>query len=78
MVQPEVGISIRAWYLSVALNSQVGFLFRFKVAVVQPDLQELLANTPTDIFTTVWVRWHEIPLYYIHYTELLRLVALYK
>ncbi|CAM6035763.1 unnamed protein product [Sphagnum compactum] len=50
----------------------------FKVAVVQPDLQELLANTPTDIFTTVWVRWREIPLYYIHYTDLLRLVALYK
>jgi lactosylceramide 4-alpha-galactosyltransferase len=56
----------------------VGFLFRFKVAVVQPDLPELLANTPTDIFTTVWVRWREIPLYYIHYTDLLRLVALYK
>jgi len=50
----------------------------FKVAVVQPDLQELLANTPTDIFTTVWVRWRETPLYYIHYTDLLRLVALYK
>ncbi|CAK9258344.1 unnamed protein product [Sphagnum jensenii] len=50
----------------------------FKVAVVQPDLPELLANTPTDIFTTVWVRWREIPLYYIHYTDLLRLVALYK
>ncbi|CAM6041137.1 unnamed protein product [Sphagnum compactum] len=50
----------------------------FKVAVVQPNLQELLANTPTDVFTTILVRWRQIPLFHQHYTELLRLVALYK
>ncbi|CAM6017919.1 unnamed protein product [Sphagnum balticum] len=50
----------------------------FKVAVVQPNLQELLANTPTDVFTNILVRWRQIPLFHQHYTELLRLVALYK
>ncbi|CAK9865502.1 unnamed protein product [Sphagnum jensenii] len=29
----------------------------FKVAVVQPNLHELLANTPADVLANVWVQW---------------------
>ncbi|CAK9206355.1 unnamed protein product [Sphagnum troendelagicum] len=51
----------------------------FKVAVVQPNLHELLANTPADVLANVWVQWwHKIPLFHLHYTDLLRLGVLYK
>ncbi|KAH8939881.1 hypothetical protein BDL97_15G058900 [Sphagnum fallax] len=51
----------------------------FKVAVVQPNLHELLANTPADVLANVWVQWwHKIPLFHLHYTNLLHLGVLYK
>lgn len=50
----------------------------YRVAVVMPNLDELLDDTPTHIFASVWLEWRKVDLYYIHYTELLRLAALYK
>lgn len=50
----------------------------YRVAVVMPNLDELLDDTPTHIFASVWLDWRKVDLYYIHYTELLRLAALYK
>lgn len=50
----------------------------YKVAVVRPNLQELLADTPSDVFVAVLPKWKEKPLFHLHYTELLRLAALYK
>lgn len=50
----------------------------YRVAVVMPNLDELLFDTPTHIFASVWLDWRKVDLYYIHYTELLRLAALYK
>ncbi|KAG9438971.1 hypothetical protein H6P81_019136 [Aristolochia fimbriata] len=50
----------------------------FKVAVVMPNLDELLKNTPVHVFASVWHKWRKIPLYSIHYSELVRLAALYK
>ena len=54
------------------------FAFSFKVAVVQPNLEELLEGTPADVFASVWLTWRKKKLFYIHFTELLRLAALYK
>ncbi|CAL0313600.1 unnamed protein product [Lupinus luteus] len=49
----------------------------YKVAVVMPNLDELLEGTPTHIFTSVWFEWRKTKLYSTHYSELVRLAALY-
>jgi hypothetical protein len=48
------------------------------VAVVRPNLEELLAGTPTLEFASMLSEWRKNKLFYIHYTELLRLAAIYK
>jgi len=50
----------------------------YKVTVVAPNLKDLLANTPADMFAPLLPNWRDTPLFYLHYTELLRLAALYK
>lgn len=50
----------------------------YKVAVVRPNLQELLADTPSDVFSAVLPKLKEKPLFHLHITELLRLAALYR
>lgn len=50
----------------------------FKVAVAMPNLDELLKNTPTHIFASVWFEWRKTSFYSTHYSELIRLAALYK
>lgn len=52
--------------------------FSFKVAVVMPNLDELLKDTPVHIFASVWHEWKKTKYYTIHYSELIRLAALYK
>ncbi|GAA0146529.1 hypothetical protein LIER_06459 [Lithospermum erythrorhizon] len=50
----------------------------FKVAVVMPNLDELLKDTPTHIFASVWYEWKQTKYYPAHYSELIRLAVLYK
>ncbi|KAG5230490.1 alpha 1,4-glycosyltransferase family protein [Salix suchowensis] len=50
----------------------------YKVAVAMPNLDELLKDTPTHIFTSVWFHWRKTKYYPTHYSELVRLAALYK
>ncbi|XP_020113991.1 uncharacterized protein At4g19900 [Ananas comosus] len=50
----------------------------FRVAVAVPNLGELLDDTPTHIFASVWFEWRKTKHYPIHYSELIRLAALYK
>ncbi|KAL9235237.1 hypothetical protein vseg_010015 [Gypsophila vaccaria] len=50
----------------------------FKVAVAMPNLEELLHDTPTSIFSSVWHEWRRTRFYSLHYSELIRLAALYK
>ncbi|KAL5731403.1 lactosylceramide 4-alpha-galactosyltransferase [Ranunculus cassubicifolius] len=50
----------------------------FKVAVAMPNLDELLKDTPTEIFASVWFEWRKTKFYPVHYSELVRLAALYK
>ncbi|KAL9375743.1 hypothetical protein Peur_032622 [Populus x canadensis] len=50
----------------------------YKVAVAMPNLDELLKDTPTHIFTSVWFQWRKTKFYPTHYSELVRLAALYK
>ncbi|KAI7756678.1 hypothetical protein M8C21_017555 [Ambrosia artemisiifolia] len=50
----------------------------FKVAVAMPNLDELLKDTPTHEFANVWFEWRKTKFYPTHYSELIRLVALYK
>lgn len=50
----------------------------FKVAVAIPNLEELLKGTPTSIFASVWHEWRSTRFYPTHYSELVRLAALYK
>ncbi|KAK3014771.1 hypothetical protein RJ639_009169, partial [Escallonia herrerae] len=50
----------------------------FKVAVAMPNLDELLKDTPTHIFASVWYEWKKTKFYSTHYSELVRLAALYK
>ncbi|MED6206826.1 hypothetical protein PIB30_030272 [Stylosanthes scabra] len=50
----------------------------YKVAVVMPNLDELLKGTPAHIFSSVWFEWRKTKFYATHYSELIRLVALYK
>lgn len=48
------------------------------MTVVAPSLKDLLANTPADMFAPLLPKWRDTPMFYLHYTELLRLAALYK
>ncbi|XP_068655418.1 uncharacterized protein At4g19900-like [Aristolochia californica] len=50
----------------------------FKIAVVMPNLDELLKDTPVHVFASVCHKWRKVPFYSIHYSELIRLAALYK
>ncbi|XP_054778814.1 uncharacterized protein At4g19900 isoform X2 [Prosopis cineraria] len=50
----------------------------YKVAVAMPNLDELLKDTPTQIFASIWFEWRQINFYSTHYSELIRLAALYK
>ncbi|MCO5548511.1 hypothetical protein L7F22_001971 [Adiantum nelumboides] len=50
----------------------------FRVAVVVPNLEELLAGTPAEVFASFWLPWTKTHFFHIHYSELLRLAALYK
>lgn len=50
----------------------------YKVAVAMPDLDELLKDTPTHAFASVWLEWKNTNFYPTHYSELVRLAALYK
>ncbi|XP_076927043.1 uncharacterized protein At4g19900-like [Bidens hawaiensis] len=50
----------------------------FKVAVAMPNLDELLKDTPTLEFASVWFEWRKTKYYSTHYSELIRLAVLYK
>ncbi|CAL5213067.1 unnamed protein product [Lathyrus oleraceus] len=50
----------------------------YKVAVVMPNLDQLLKGTPANIFSSVWFEWRMTKFYSTHYSELIRLAALYK
>ncbi|KAJ3674851.1 hypothetical protein LUZ60_005467 [Juncus effusus] len=50
----------------------------FKVAVAMPNLDELLEGTPVKVFASVWFDWRKTRYYSLHYSELIRLAALYK
>ncbi|CAN8325328.1 unnamed protein product [Cochlearia groenlandica] len=50
----------------------------YKVAVAMPNLDELLRDTPTHIFASVWFDWRKTKFYPTHYSELVRLATLYK
>ncbi|XVF27259.1 hypothetical protein REPUB_Repub14bG0091500 [Reevesia pubescens] len=50
----------------------------YKVAVAMPNLDELLKDTPTHVFASVWFEWRKTKFYPTHYSELVRLAALYK
>ena len=50
----------------------------FKVAVAMPNLDELLKDTPTHIFASVWLDWKKTKFYSTHLSELVRLASLYK
>lgn len=50
----------------------------YKVAVAMPNLDELLKDTPTHVFTSAWFVWRKTEYYATHYSELVRLAALYK
>ncbi|KAK6150219.1 hypothetical protein DH2020_017744 [Rehmannia glutinosa] len=64
---------------TIELNFFTGFVKEgYKVAVVMPNLDELLKDTPTHIFASVWHDWKKTKHYPIHYSELIRLASLYK
>ncbi|PIN24796.1 Alpha-1,4-N-acetylglucosaminyltransferase [Handroanthus impetiginosus] len=64
---------------TMELNFFSGFVKDgYKVAVVMPNLDELLRDTPTHIFASVWHEWKKTKHYATHYSELIRLAALYK
>ncbi|KAL2344692.1 hypothetical protein Fmac_005977 [Flemingia macrophylla] len=50
----------------------------YKVAVAMPNLDELLKDTPAHVFSSVWFEWRKTEFYSTHYSELIRLAALYK
>jgi len=50
----------------------------YKVAVALPNLDELLESTPTHEFASLWYEWRQTKYYPLHYSELIRLAALYK
>ncbi|MCL7047229.1 hypothetical protein MKW94_008011 [Papaver nudicaule] len=43
-----------------------------------PNLDELLEDTPTHEFVSAWSEWRKTKFYPVHYSELIRLAALYK
>ncbi|GJZ73852.1 alpha 1,4-glycosyltransferase domain-containing protein, partial [Tanacetum coccineum] len=49
----------------------------YKVAIAMPSLDELLKDTPTHEFAFVWFEWKNTKFYPTHYSELIRLAALY-
>ncbi|KAM7500372.1 hypothetical protein LguiA_024786 [Lonicera macranthoides] len=64
---------------SIELNFFSGFVKDgFKVTVAMPNLDEVLMDTPTHIFASVWFEWKKTKFYTTHYSELVRLAALYK
>ncbi|KAL3654518.1 hypothetical protein CASFOL_001503 [Castilleja foliolosa] len=64
---------------TIELNFFNGFVKEgYKVAVVMPNLDELLKDTPTHIFASVWHYWKKTKHYRIHYSELIRLASLYN
>ncbi|GFQ00882.1 uncharacterized protein at4g19900 [Phtheirospermum japonicum] len=64
---------------TIELNFFNGFVKEgYKIAVVMPNLDELLKDTPTHIFASVWHDWKKTKHYPIHYSELIRLASLYK
>ncbi|KAA8544741.1 hypothetical protein F0562_019555 [Nyssa sinensis] len=64
---------------TIELNFFKGFLKDgFKVAVAMPNLDELLKDTPAHVFASVWFEWRKTKFYSTHYSELVRLAALYK
>ncbi|XP_076927343.1 uncharacterized protein At4g19900-like [Bidens hawaiensis] len=64
---------------TLELNFFDGFVKEgFKVAVAMPNLDELLKDTPTLEFASVWFEWRKTKFYPTHYSELIRLAALYK
>ncbi|XP_020578481.1 uncharacterized protein At4g19900 isoform X2 [Phalaenopsis equestris] len=50
----------------------------FRIAVVMPNLDELLKDTPAHVFSSAWFEWRKTKYYPLHYSELVRLAALYK
>ncbi|KAF8115059.1 hypothetical protein N665_0030s0101 [Sinapis alba] len=50
----------------------------YKVAVAMPNLDELLQDTPTHVFASIWFDWRKTKFYPTHYSELVRLATLYK
>ncbi|WOL18119.1 hypothetical protein Cni_G26912 [Canna indica] len=50
----------------------------YRVAVVVPNLDELLKDTPIDVYSSVWFNGRKTKQNSIHYSELIRLVALFK
>ncbi|CAN0855046.1 Uncharacterized protein At4g19900 [Linum grandiflorum] len=50
----------------------------YKIAVAMPNLDELLKDTPTSVFASVWHEWRKTKFYPTHYSELVRLAALYR
>ncbi|XP_045814301.1 uncharacterized protein At4g19900 [Trifolium pratense] len=50
----------------------------YNVAVVMPNLDQLLEGTPANIFSSIWFEWRKTKFYSTHYSELIRLAALYK
>ncbi|CAL5412863.1 unnamed protein product [Camellia sinensis] len=64
---------------TIELNFFEGFVKDgFKVAVAMPNLDELLKDTPTHVFASVWFEWRKTNFYSTHYSELVRLAALNK
>lgn len=86
-----ISMELIGWLLCLVCVVDITFLYeckvkdpilwlfcRYKVAVAMPNLDELLKGTPVRRFASVWHKWRNIPLYPIHYSELIRLAALYK
>lgn len=70
-------------YIIVVLMNKlmyfVHYVFHsFKVAVAMPNLDELLKDTPTHIFASVWLDWKKTKFYPTHSSELVRLASLYR
>jgi hypothetical protein len=79
VVQPEVQSLVRACVAGSGIELSSEFSMQVQGGCCTPNLHELLANTPADVFANVWVQWwHKIPLFHLQYTDLLRLVVLYK
>ncbi|KAI5074829.1 hypothetical protein GOP47_0010790 [Adiantum capillus-veneris] len=73
------GACVVVFSMSTELDVFTSFVEQgFRVAVVVPNLEELLAGTPADIFSSFWLPWTKTQFFHIHYSELLRLAALYK